>query len=112
DEDLNEIREARGIVVQCASEITPRQQEWLWHQTIPDGCLTLLSGMPKSGKSTLACSLIASALGDRPWPDGRVSELSGDVVLVALEDDWATTTVPRLLAAGVKDLSRVRLARV
>jgi hypothetical protein len=87
-----------------ASAIKVKATEWLWHQRIPLGALTLLPGREGTGKSTFGA-----------WLAARVTkgELAGiyegfpkSVFYVATEDDWARTIAPRLIAAGA-DMDRV-----
>jgi putative DNA primase/helicase len=44
--------------------------QWAWHGWLPLGFLTLLAGVPDSGKSALALRLAACFLRGDPWPDG------------------------------------------
>ena len=47
-----------------ASEIEPKEIEWLWYPFIPYGKVTLLQGDPGDGKSTFMLT-IAALLTDR-----------------------------------------------
>ncbi len=48
-------------MVQALSEV-PAEPEWLWHGYVAPGCITLIAGRPKVGKSTLAFGVL-EALG-------------------------------------------------
>ena len=43
--------------------------EWLWHQRIPIGKVTLLVGDPGQGKSLIALDLAARVSTGATWPD-------------------------------------------
>lgn len=84
--------------------VASRRQVYLWEPWIPQGCNTLLVGLPQQGKSTLLAALIASVTsGTRQLPiNGNVPQAA---VLLKGEEDTATVTRPRLLNAGA-DLSK------
>ncbi len=88
----------------AAADITPMSQSWLWHPYIPLGALTLLAGREQVGKST--CSLALAADVTQGRLAGEYLSRPRSVVVVATEDSWETTIVPRLMAAGA-DLTRV-----
>jgi putative DNA primase/helicase len=89
-----------------ASEITPRQLRWFWPERIPLGKLTLLVGDPDVGKSLTIADIIARCTTGRPWPDCENDMPPCSVAVLAAEDDWEDTLVPRFIAAGA-DLSKV-----
>lgn len=81
-----------------ASAIKVKATEWLWHQRIPLGALTLLPGREGTGKSTFGAWLAARITrGELP---GIYEGIPKSVFYVATEDDWARTIAPRLIAAG------------
>jgi hypothetical protein len=89
------------------AEVETRPINWLWHQRIPIGKITLLDGDPGMGKSLLAIDIAARVSTGQPMPDGTPGK-QGGVVLVAPEDDASDTLKPRLEAAGGDPL-RVRV---
>lgn len=95
-----------GIVI-CAADVQPEPVTWLWQRRIPLGKLTLLSGDPGLGKSTLLLDLAARVSKETPMPDGSLP-VQGGVVVLSAEDGAADTIVPRLNAAGA-DLKRIAL---
>ncbi|MCG3042563.1 AAA family ATPase [Streptomyces sp. S1A] len=99
----------RKIVFEPASELRLRQLRWLWHHRIPLGEITLLAGRANMGKSTLSCNLMAQVT--RGDLDGDFRGQPRDVVVLATEDAWEYTILPRLLAAGA-DLRRVHRMQV
>ena len=81
-----------------ASSIKPRPIRWLWRDRLPLGAFTLLAGREGIGKTICAYTLAA---------DVTRGLLAGDcygkpraVIVVATEDTWEYTIVPRLIAAG------------
>ena len=80
-----------------ASEIEPRVVRWLWYDRIPRGMISIVAGMPSSGKSLFTLFLAA-----------KVSH-QADVIISAREDPAHEVLRPRLEAAGA-NLERVHVA--
>ena len=93
-----------------ASEVQPVRVSWLWPLRIPLGKLTLITGDPELGKSTLLLDLAARITTGTMMPDGAPLPQVGGVVVLNAEDGEADTVVPRLRAAGA-DLERIVLLR-
>ena len=92
------------VTLTPASAITMRAARWLWAERIPAGALTLLAGREGIGKSLIAYEIAARiTTGTLP---GEHHGQPRAVLIVATEDSWAHTIVPRLTAAGA-DLGRV-----
>ncbi|MBI4822420.1 MAG: AAA family ATPase [Deltaproteobacteria bacterium] len=96
-----------AVTMKQLADIEPEPKHWLVKDWIPRRALSLLTGDPGLGKSTLTCELAARV--------SRGEQLFGEdlgppanVVLVSLEDDPADTIRPRLDAAGA-DVSKVWL---
>jgi hypothetical protein len=88
----------RHLVVTRASSIRPRPVHWLWQHRIPLGELTLLGGREGIGKSMVGytlCAWITTGI-----MDGHYFDEPRVVIVVATEDSWEHTIVPRLMAAG------------
>ncbi|MBY6675319.1 AAA family ATPase [Rhodococcus sp. BP-332] len=84
-------------------------REWLATGHVPRSAVTLLVGDEGIGKSLMWVWLIAFVTTGKPMPEyGVPVREPADVIVVATEDDWATTVRPRLEVAGV-DLSRVHV---
>ena len=83
-----------------ASEIEPRQVEWLWYPYIPFGKVTIIDGDPGEGKSMYVLALAALLTRGDPLPlsDQRHSPM--DVIYQNTEDDADDTVVPRFIRAG------------
>ena len=73
---------------------------WLWKDRIPLGKLTIFSGNPGCGKTTVLLDIIARYTNGLDWPDGAPNDdCLGDVLLLNAEDDPADTLKPRLQGA-------------
>lgn len=96
-------RRAR-LRMQRADTIVMRAVDWLLLNVIPLGALTLLAGSEGVGKSTRAYKVVADVTRGRL--PGDLEGKPRAVIIVATEDSWATTVVPRL-AAHDADLSLV-----
>ncbi|WP_460359522.1 AAA family ATPase [Mycobacterium sp. ZZG] len=101
-------------VTRSLADVEPTKVEWLWRPWLPLGKVSILEGEPDVGKSALTLTLSAIVSNGGEWPDsivggdvvaGVAAEAAG-VVLVGVEDDYADTVVPRLIAANA-DLTRV-----
>ncbi|WP_061962276.1 AAA family ATPase [Demequina flava] len=100
DEALPEVRQLR---LTPASHFKPKRVRWLMPDRIPLGEVSLTAGRAGIGKSTFLAHLAGAVTrgdlgGDLKRPAG--------VAIVATEDSWEYTIVPRLMAAGA-DLERV-----
>ena len=57
-----------------ASEIEPREIEWLWYPFIPYGKVTLVQGDPGDGKSTFMLTIAALLTRGEPLPFTETDE--------------------------------------
>jgi len=87
-----------------ASDIAVRPVKWTWEDRLPVGEVSLLGGREGIGKSGEATWLAAQVTRGRL--PGEYLGTPSDVLIVATEDSWAHTIVPRLMAHGA-DLDRV-----
>ncbi|WP_164470355.1 AAA family ATPase [Corynebacterium pseudopelargi] len=94
---------APGIACVPATKIQPRQTRWIIDDWVPANALTLIAGSEGIGKSTIAARFAADLSTGRVPGAGAMR-----VLYVSTEDDPASTTVPRLIAAGA-DLGNVML---
>ena len=99
----------RTIHLTYASEIAPRPVFWLWLNRLPLGALGLVAGREGIGKTTVAYTLAADITRGRL--PGETFGTPRTVLVVATEDSWEHTIVPRLMAAGA-DLTRVARVEV
>lgn len=87
--------------------ITPRTLTYLVPDFIPSGMLGMIAGEGGHGKSLIMLDLIAAVTtGGCPFGLDYADRVTGACVLIACEDDWERTIVPRLVARGA-DLSKV-----
>jgi hypothetical protein len=98
------------LVSTLASEIMPKNIDWLWPGRIAIGKQTILGGEPDNGKSQVATGIAATISVGGSWPNGEGQAPLGSVIILSAEDDDEDTMVPRLIAAGA-DLSRIHLVR-
>jgi len=94
-----------------ASDVPEESLEWLWQNTFPKAGLSVLCGMPESGKSwflTMVAARISSGL---PFPKkDHLPVEKGRVLILQSEDSWAQTVRRRLEWEGA-DLSNVALVK-
>lgn len=81
---------------QRASQIPMRATRWLWDLTVPLGEIVLLAGREGIGKSAFMYWLVA--LITRGEVPGEFYGAPRAVIIVATEDSWESTVVPRLTA--------------
>lgn len=94
----------RKLKLTWANTIEQKPVHWMWDGRIALGTLALLAGREGIGKSTLAYTLVGQITrGDLP---GAHFGMPRTVIIVATEDDWSFTIVPRLTAAKA-DLTKV-----
>jgi len=82
--------------------IAPQPVRWLWPGRVARGKLTLLAGLPGTGKTTAALDICARVTTGAAWPAGEGNAQPGSGIVLSAEDDAADTLVPRLLAAGAE----------
>ncbi|RVX45764.1 AAA domain-containing protein [Nonomuraea polychroma] len=92
----------RRLRLTRASEIEPEPVEWAWSEgelgRIPAGALTIAAGREGTGKSSFGIWLATGIT--RGTLPGMFFGTRRSVLYVAVEDSWAHTLVPRLMAAG------------
>lgn len=98
----------RRLVFTAASQITPKPTQWVWiddeEGRLPAGALSLAAGREGTGKSSFGIWLSSQIT--RGLLPGMWGGIPRNVIYLAVEDSWAQTLVPRLMAAGA-DLDRV-----
>ncbi len=99
----------RRLQLTAASAIKPRPVRWLWDAKVALGTLCLLAGREGVGKSTASATLAAQVT--RGTLPGVYFGKPKSVFVVASEDSWAHTIVPRLMAAEA-DLDLIFRAEV
>lgn len=94
----------RRLTLTAASDIAPRPVYWTWDKRLAQGTLGLLAGREGLGKSTLGY-WIAARISRGQLPGIHHGAPKG-VLIVATEDSWEHTVVPRLMAAEA-DLTKI-----
>jgi putative DNA primase/helicase len=90
-----------------ASEVEPKELDWLWLHRFLRGHINIIAGDPGLGKSMLLIAMAARASRGGDWPDGSPCKQCS-VLYSTTEDGIADTVVPRLIAADA-DLERVHI---
>lgn len=94
----------RKLKLTWANTIEQKPVHWMWDGRIALGTLALLAGREGIGKSTLAYTIVADIT--KGMLPGAHYGKPRTVIIVATEDDWSFTIVPRLTAAKA-DLTKV-----
>lgn len=85
------------------------QPRWLAKGRLPQGAVSILVGEEGIGKSLLWVRIAAAVTTGKPFPEfGVPAREPRNVLVVITEDDWSTTVLPRLTAAGA-DLDYVQV---
>jgi hypothetical protein len=93
--------------VERASDIRKEHREWLWPGYLGRNKVVHFGGASTEGKSPVTLDIAARVSAGLSWPDGAANTLGPKgVILLAAEDDWSDTIVPRLERAGA-DLNNV-----
>jgi hypothetical protein len=95
---------SRRITLTPASAISIGAVRHLWHPYVSTGSFGLLGGREGIGKSAVTFTVVAGVT--RGTLPGAYFGQPSSVIVVAGEDSWSHTIVPRLIAAGA-DLSKV-----
>ena len=95
------------LLTRRASEIDPRDIDWLWKPWLPAGMVGVFAGYGGSGKSTVALSIAAAGSTAGTLPDGQTAPLVSTLIFAA-EDSPEHTIIPRLIALDA-DLDRIHV---
>jgi hypothetical protein len=96
-----------GLVVVKASEAREMPVEWVWHSRFPAGAISLLTGKPDDGKTSVALDLMARISDGRPLPGESIATGPRRVAILSTEDRFSILR-GRLGVAGAR-LDRVGL---
>ena len=87
------------IMLRNFAEVASQPVEWLWRGRIPRAKVSLLTGDPGLGKTSLTIDIAARVTTGTAFPDGSTCP-KGRVLFYSLEDAVADTLKPRAVAAG------------
>jgi hypothetical protein len=91
----------RRLVIRKASDVVPVAVEWLWKGWVALGKWVAAIGASTCGKSPVLVDIAARTTTGSEWPDKQENKLGArDVLIMATEDDFDDTILPRFLAAG------------
>lgn len=80
--------------------IEESELSWLWEGRLPFGKIAMLEGDPGLGKSTIWVDVVARLTTGRSFPESDQPTNVGRALVIAGEDDFSDTIIPRLKAAG------------
>lgn len=95
------------LVTRALSDVEPRSIEWLWEGRIPLGQMTLIAGVPGSGKTFVAGQIAAEVSRGGSLPFGPTLS-PADVIILPFEDDASVVLRPRYQRAGAA-LNRIHV---
>jgi hypothetical protein len=97
-------QQQRTITLRSLNTVQPQVTDWMWQDIVPVNHFGLHAGREGKGKSLSLLDLAAQLT--RGTLPGIHHGTPKSVLITATEDDYASTIVPRLMAADA-DLSRV-----
>jgi hypothetical protein len=106
DENINQ-PVVRSAIYYRLSDVEMKEQDWLWQDFVPIGCITLLIGDPGTTKSQLTLNLAATVTRGRDWPDGAKGNGKPSNVLVLGNEDGIENAIRPRLVANDGDDTRV-----
>lgn len=85
-----------------ASEIEPKEVQWLWYPYFPLGKVSIVQGDPGDGKSTFLLTIAAKLTNGEilPFSEPETPPEPMKVIYQTTEDDADDTVVPRFIKAG------------
>lgn len=102
-------RHGRGLVLQRGSDVRMKPIRWLWRSRFAIGKLSMMSGDPGLGKSSVSLMMAAKVSTGGAWPNNEGNAPLGNVLILCCEDDVSDTVGPRLVAAGA-NMERIYIA--
>jgi putative DNA primase/helicase len=104
---LNGAVAEEGVGITMLDKTQLKDMHWLWPNRIPAGYLSVFSGNPDAGKTTIALDLVARYTTGREWPDKQPNTIDPGYALLMIAEDGAEDVIkPRLVAAGA-DCTRI-----
>jgi putative DNA primase/helicase len=99
---------ARRLLSRRASDIVPKDIDFIWEGRLARGKHTCIGGEPGGGKSQLSINVTATVTTAGLWPCGEGRAPLGNVLILNAEDGAEDMIRPRLEVAGA-DLNRVHI---
>jgi hypothetical protein len=104
-------KDTEGLDDIVAAEVREEPIEWLWHDILPRAALSVIVGMPSSGKSWFSMMVAARVSAGCPFPTHEQFRAEqGQVLILQSEDSWANTCTRRLRLEGA-DMSQVHFVK-
>jgi hypothetical protein len=104
-------KDTEGLDDIVAADVQEQPIEWLWHHILPKAALSVIIGMPTSGKSWFSMMVAARVSAGRPFPNHEQFKVAqGRVLILQSEDSWASTCTRRLRLEGA-DMSQVHFVK-
>jgi RecA-family ATPase len=97
----------KRLAMILAADVRIQPVAWTWQGRIPLGKVSGIDGMMGRGKTQILVNVLAAVTRGTALP-GQDATPQSDVILISLEDGYADTIVPRLMAADA-NLFRVHL---
>lgn len=99
---INEQTTKPKLEIITASEIEPKEVQWLWYPYFPLGKVSIVQGDPGDGKSTFLLTIAAMLTNGEILPFSEPETLLEPmkVIYQTTEDDADDTVVPRFMKAG------------
>lgn len=100
-QQTNHQEAVRGSRLEGTSSKSKKHKVWLWPGYLEANKLVHFAGASSAGKSPVTLDLIARLTSGSKWPDGTDNNMGPrSAILLASEDDWGDTIIPRLELAG------------
>jgi hypothetical protein len=101
------------IEIESFAGLIPELVEWLWHDRVAFGKLTIFGGDPGMGKSLVTIDIASRLSTARSFCDGAPAK-EADTVFLTAEDGALDTVLPRLIAAGANrdHVHRIKAVKV
>lgn len=99
---INEQTTKTKLEIITASEIEPKEVQWLWYPYFPLGKVSIVQGDPGDGKSTFLLTIAAMLTNGEilPFSEPETPLEPMKVIYQTTEDDADDTVVPRFMKAG------------
>lgn len=102
DQEEEEILEEDELEDSIGGSIPVEKIVWLWKNWLPLACVSIITGDPGIGKSTLVYDWVSRIGRGAEMPD-KGKSLRGVCSLASTEEDTRKAMRPRLIAAGADD---------